>query len=742
MIVMRRACAQGSSIELCRVTVCVVVGVCLCVPCVGGWSWSWFECMVGLLECLAMRQYDFLCAFTPMSAYPAHDLECLAVAFALKEWRHYLIDKPFTVITDSTVVAALRAKERLSPRLARLQSVFAEYNFDMVHRPGHGNVVADALSRNGSETEGRTLAVDEDLLGNDALLAVTRSAGRVQKEGRVGSDGGHQVECVVDCSDVNLKSLDSETGGASETFGRECAGDTSSDGQVRPSGESVSGSEDVTGDARFVEFVKSGGVKERQLAWKRGWFRRLQNWSWDVENGCLRFKGRRVVPVSEREKCLSEAHGVAGHGGAVEVGRRLKCSGMWWPGIGEDVRRVVRECVQCTRFNKCARLGDVGNVPIDEEGRRMVWGMDLTGPWPESRRGNKYVLTVVDHTSRFPHFVPIARKEAECVARALLSVVLMMGPPREILSDLGGEFVSEVMKKLLWLMGTKAKYTSGYRPRVNGKTERMNYTMSQVLRKLVGESGDRESWDDWLPWIELAVRTRKSEVTGYTPFYLMFGEECSLFSDFVKETDGWEWKEDEEVMARVGHLQHLIEEVHPALLQKLSKRKVLEMRPSNFVVYPEGTWVQVGTGREDKLCASYRGLYRVIKKLDKGTYLIEAVIGARLDGPVHASRLKSVSKVAAEKMLAPGAQVVELPENARQRADVHEVEEVLDHRRVGNAGRLEYLVRWTGFGPESDSWVRPEEFETRGAVQRYWNVTKGVAALTRVVKPSHGRVER
>ena len=64
MIVMRRACAQGSSIELCRVTVCVVVGVCLCVPWVGGWSWSWFECMVGLLECLAMRQYDFLCAFS------------------------------------------------------------------------------------------------------------------------------------------------------------------------------------------------------------------------------------------------------------------------------------------------------------------------------------------------------------------------------------------------------------------------------------------------------------------------------------------------------------------------------------------------------------------------------------------------------------------------------------------------------------------------------------------------------
>ena len=64
MIVMRRACAQGSSIELCRVTVCVVVGVCLCVPCVGGWSWSWFECMVGLLECLAMRQNDFLCAFS------------------------------------------------------------------------------------------------------------------------------------------------------------------------------------------------------------------------------------------------------------------------------------------------------------------------------------------------------------------------------------------------------------------------------------------------------------------------------------------------------------------------------------------------------------------------------------------------------------------------------------------------------------------------------------------------------
>jgi len=408
--------------------------------------------------------------------------------------------------------------------------------------------------------------------------------------------------------------------------------------------------------------------------------------------------------------------------------------GVWWPGLGNSVRKSVLGCVLCARHNRVAKIGDVGNVPLSERGRRLVWGIDLTGPWPLSRRGNVYCLTVLDHTSRWPHFVPLVSKEAPVVSRGLLSVVLLMGPPELIISDLGGEFTGRVTKDLQHQLGVRVKHTSGYRPRVNGRTERMNQTMSQMLRKFVESGGDKQDWDEWLPYVELAIRTTKSDATGYTPFYMMFGEECSLFKDYDAEKGDDKLDVIEEVKTRVGHLQHLIEVVQPELLQRLKKKQLSEWRPSQFVNFPVGSWCQVELQRGDKLSARYDGLYRVTKKLDKGAYVLETVLGGRLDGPVNASRMKGISDDVARKMLAPKAKVYEKAEDAVDEENECPIDFIVDHRESESKGRgrkadIEYRVRWTGYGPEDDSWVKKDDIMTRGVIDQYM-MRKGKGKVT------------
>ena len=51
-------------------------------------------------------------------------------------------------------------------------------------------------------------------------------------------------------------------------------------------------------------------------------------------------------------------------------------------------------------------------------------------------------------------------------------------------------------------------------------------------------------------------------------------------------------------------------------------------------------------------------------------------------------------------------------------SDHYEVERVLQHRKV--AGKLQYLVRWKGWGPADDSWVPIHDFDDLAVIKRYW----------------------
>ena len=79
--------------------------------------------------------------------YPTHERELLAVIHALRTWRHYLAGQKFTVVTDHYSLQYLRTQPQLSKRQARWLDFIAEFDFDVIHRPGKSNVVADALSR-------------------------------------------------------------------------------------------------------------------------------------------------------------------------------------------------------------------------------------------------------------------------------------------------------------------------------------------------------------------------------------------------------------------------------------------------------------------------------------------------------------------------------------------------------------------------------------------------------------------
>jgi Chromo (CHRromatin Organisation MOdifier) domain len=46
------------------------------------------------------------------------------------------------------------------------------------------------------------------------------------------------------------------------------------------------------------------------------------------------------------------------------------------------------------------------------------------------------------------------------------------------------------------------------------------------------------------------------------------------------------------------------------------------------------------------------------------------------------------------------------------------VDKILDHKKIGKGHR--YLVRWRGYGPGDDRWIRGADLEDNIALDEYW----------------------
>ena len=93
-------------------------------------------------------------------------------------------------------------------------------------------------------------------------------------------------------------------------------------------------------------------------------------------------------------------------------------------------------------------------------------------------------------------------------------------------SDQGREFENKIMQELCLLGGSHKTRTTPYHPESDGMVERFNRTLLMMLAMFAGKN--RDDWDDLLPAVMMAYRSSVHESTGFSPYRLMFGEECTL----------------------------------------------------------------------------------------------------------------------------------------------------------------------------------------------------------------------
>ena len=150
-------------------------------------------------------------------------------------------------------------------------------------------------------------------------------------------------------------------------------------------------------------------------------------------------------------------------------------------------------------------------------------------------RGISNVLVVTDHYTRYAQAFPATNQKALTVAKILVEKYFVhYGLPARIHSDQGRDFESRLIRELLTTLGIRKSRTTPYHPQGDPQPERFNRTLLSMLGTLGQEK--KRSWSQHVPSLVHAYNSTKSDATGYSPYYLMFGREARLPVDLCFET--------------------------------------------------------------------------------------------------------------------------------------------------------------------------------------------------------------
>lgn len=231
-----------------------------------------------------------------------------------------------------------------------------------------------------------------------------------------------------------------------------------------------------------------------------------------------------ALPTVFREMVLKFLHDDMGHAGIEQTTDLLRAR-FYWPKMAVDAEGYSKNCGKCvTRKSPCQRAAPLHQ--IQSNGPMDLVCIDFLSVEPDLK-GIGNVLVVTDHFTRYAQAYPTKDQKALTVAKVLNERFFVhYGLLSRIHSDQGRDFESKTIQEMFKVMAIRKSRTSPYHPQGDPQPERFNCTLLSMLGTLSPEK--RRRWSEQVPHVVHAYNSTRSDATGYSPYYLMFGREARL----------------------------------------------------------------------------------------------------------------------------------------------------------------------------------------------------------------------
>jgi len=250
-----------------------------------------------------------------------------------------------------------------------------------------------------------------------------------------------------------------------------------------------------------------------------------------------------------------------------------------------------------------------------------------------------------------------------------------------------------------------------YHPQTDGQTERVNQELEQYLRVFIGERQD--NWYSLLPLAEFAYNNHVHSSTQQTPFLLDTGQHPRM---------GFEPHQPPSRVEAVNEfadwMKSTLEEARSALAKaKDNMARYYNQRRAPAPTSTPGDKVYLDssdihtTRPSRKLSHRHLGPYRVKCRVGRYAYRLALPHSMRRLHPVFnivKLTLAPPDPIAGRRTTAPP------PPELIDGEEEYVVEEILDSRMFRH--RLQYLVKWEGYGIENNTWEYAENLDNAAEV--------------------------
>ena len=294
-----------------------------------------------------------------------------------------------------------------------------------------------------------------------------------------------------------------------------------------------------------------------------------------------------------------------------------------------DLRNHIKKCGQCRKYEAAPPIAPMKPLTCSGPGELLhvhFTSIEETVPLKEEPV-IRNVLILQDHFSKYV-VAYVVKDQTACTATKTLrnGYFGLFSAPAYLVSDQGKAFTGHIITHLCDLYWVQKLRTSPYHAQTNGQVECMNQTIIRMIGKL--EEDKKACWSEHLLELLLAYNATCSTVTGYSPYYLLFGRRLRIPVDYLFPTlhdSPHQTKMEVSVVAMQKRLKEAFAVARRLTSEEAAKQRRYYDHKAGAVALQPGDVVMVCTD-------GFVGKWKVKDRWEDGGFIVESQLE---DWPVY-----------------------------------------------------------------------------------------------------------